>query len=78
MMTRVPYDPTSVRHTSPISSPLRHPLPSLSRLLNDNLRLHKRLTPPFGSYAHRPVSNHKIQIFVHGLIHAEVKFSTDG
>jgi hypothetical protein len=72
MVTHVPYDLASVRHASSISGPLRHPLSSLIRLLNDGLRLHECLTPSFGSYAHRHVSNHKIHMFVQGLIHAEV------
>jgi hypothetical protein len=60
MVTRVSCDQAFVRYASPIFSPLRTPLLSLSRLLNDGLRLHELLTPPFGSYACHPDSNHRI------------------
>jgi hypothetical protein len=72
MATRVPCSQASVCHASLISGMSRPPLLSSSRLLNDGLHLHARLTPPFISYARRSVSNHKIQRFVHELMHAEV------
>jgi hypothetical protein len=60
MATHVPYGQASVHHASPISGPLRTPLPSLSRMLNDGLRLHECLMHLFRSCARCPVSNHKI------------------
>jgi hypothetical protein len=72
MMTYVPCGQASARHASPISGPLRPPLLSLSRLLNDSLCLHERLTPPLRSCARHLVSGHKIRRFVHELMHAEV------
>jgi hypothetical protein len=71
MATRVPCDHAFIRHASLISGPLRPPLPSLSRPLNDSLCLHERLMPPFRSYTRRLVSNHKIPRSICGLMHVE-------
>jgi hypothetical protein len=72
MATCVSCGHASVRHASSISGTLRPPLPSFSRLFNDDLCLLERLTPPLGSCALRPISNHKIRMFVRELMHAEV------
>jgi hypothetical protein len=61
MATRVPCGQASVCHASLISGPSRPPLTSLSRMLDDGPHLRDHLTSPFGSCAHRPVSNHKMR-----------------
>jgi hypothetical protein len=72
MMTCIPSSLASVRYAALIFSSSRPPLPSSGCLLNDDLRFHEHLNPPFGSCAHRPVKNHKIRRFVHESMHADV------
>jgi hypothetical protein len=74
MATCVPCGQASVCHASPIFGPSRPLLLSLSHLLNDDLHLPERLTPPFRSWVRRPVSNHQVRRFVLESMHAEVRF----